>query len=91
MELIPPRISGPLSECSRTVVFQNALPGATVVLVRIREGAPQEVGKATATQSGGAVALQAGEVLATRRAVVRAQTARECWEPPGADAVLERR
>lgn len=64
MNLIPPRLFGPLSECSRSVSFENAIPGATVVLVRIRGGAPQDVGKVVTTLSHGTVALEPGEEFA---------------------------
>lgn len=61
MAILPPRLSGPLSECSRSARFQNAIPGATVFLLRIRGGATDRVGETVATQSSGVVSLFGGE------------------------------
>ena len=58
MEILPPRVIGPLSECSRSVIFENALLGATVILVRTRNGVTQEVGEVKATLSTGIVTLK---------------------------------
>ncbi len=44
MELLPPKVFGPLSECSRSVIFEDASPGATLTLLRTRGGQTQEVG-----------------------------------------------
>jgi hypothetical protein len=57
MELIPPRIFGPVSECSRHVLFENAIPNATVVLVRTRGTNSEKVGTVTTLTSSGPVAL----------------------------------
>jgi hypothetical protein len=63
MELIPPRVFGPLSECSRHVLYENALPDATVVLLRTRGANTDHVGTATATNSSGIVALDPSEIF----------------------------
>ena len=64
MALLPPRVFGPLSECSRSVVFQFAILGATVVLLRTRAGNTRDVGKTKANLSVGLVSLFPGEELA---------------------------
>ena len=64
MALLPPRIFGPLSECSRSVVFQFAIPGATVVLLRTRAGITKDAGKTTANVSTGIVPLFPSEAFA---------------------------
>src|SRR5258708_7321531 len=64
MALLPPRVIGPLTECSRSVIFENALPDAKVILVRTRSGVAQEVGEAQATLSRGIVTLNPGEEFA---------------------------
>lgn len=84
MELLPPRLFGPLSECSRSVVFEYALPGATVILLRTRSGATQDVGKALATVSSGIVTLNPGEDFAAGDLVsVYQHTTTEAspWQP----------
>jgi len=34
MKLVPPRLFGPLSECSRSVRYDFAIPGATIIVMR---------------------------------------------------------
>jgi hypothetical protein len=61
MAICSPVVAGPLSECSRSVLFNNAIRGASVNLTRIRSGTPQRVGSTLAVQSSGTVELEAGE------------------------------
>lgn len=63
MNLIPPRVFGPLSECSRHVLYENAIINATVILLRTRAGTTDKVGTAKATNSSGVVALDPSEKL----------------------------
>ncbi|MBC7988999.1 MAG: hypothetical protein H7Y19_05385 [Luteimonas sp.] len=64
MELLPPRLFGPLSECSRFVRFDFAIPGATVVALRTRDGQTTDVGKAIAPISNGLVPFDPSVTLA---------------------------
>ncbi|WHY88209.1 hypothetical protein QNH39_10360 [Neobacillus novalis] len=64
MPILPPKVIGPLSECSSSVVFENAQPGAYVYLLRTRNGVTTEVGKQQATQSSGAIPLLGEEFIA---------------------------
>ncbi|MED3622352.1 hypothetical protein V7652_28495 [Bacillus thuringiensis] len=57
MQVDSPSIEGALSECSRYVIFKNAIHGAKVILVRIRNGISQHVGSVQAKQSSGVVEL----------------------------------
>lgn len=57
MPILSPRALGPISECSRSVTFENALPGAKVILVRIRANTEQEIESVIATQSQGVIVL----------------------------------
>ena len=84
MALLPPRIFGPLSECSRSVVFQFAIPGATVVLLRTRAGITKDVGKTTANLSTGIVSLFPTEEFAADDLVTAYQftpTDASLWQP----------
>jgi hypothetical protein len=60
MNILPPRVVGPLSECSRFVVVANANPGATVTLVVTRAGAEIRVGQKTVKTSKDSIPLDAG-------------------------------
>lgn len=54
-----PTIKGTLSECSRSVKFENAERGADIILLRTRNGITQEVGTAPSiTTSSGFVEIQ---------------------------------
>lgn len=64
MKLIPPLLFGPVSGCSRHVPFENAVPGATVILLRSRHQQVDPIGKALATISIGQVPVDPGESLA---------------------------
>ena len=75
MNLLPPRVFGPLSECSTSVIFENAQPNATVILLRIRAGTTAEVGTVRATNSHGIVKLNPGEQLAAGDHVTVSQKA----------------
>ncbi|HTE33305.1 MAG TPA: hypothetical protein VK666_23150 [Chryseolinea sp.] len=44
MNLLPPRVLGPLSECSRSVIVSNVFIGATVTLIITRGGVDRRVG-----------------------------------------------
>ncbi|HGA1022379.1 TPA: hypothetical protein ACIQN7_002718 [Bacillus cereus] len=57
MPILSPRALGPISECSRSVAFENALPGAKVILVRIRVNIEEEIGSVIANQSQGVIVL----------------------------------
>ena len=63
MNLLPPRVLGPLSECSRSVIVNNAIPGATVILVVTRQGMQRKVGKRKVTGSKDTIPLEASEEL----------------------------
>lgn len=71
MPILPPKVIGPLSECSRSVVFENAIPGAKVVLLCNRNGDIREIGSQEATQSSGTVTtgkeLLAGDLISFRQ------------------------
>ena len=61
MNLLPPRVRGPLSECSRSVIVTNASPGATVTLVVHRDGADlRGVGHKTVAGSKDTIPLEPG-------------------------------
>lgn len=61
MGISSPNLVGPLSECSRSVIFERALRGAIVHLTRIRGGNSQKVGKVEATHDSGVIELEPGE------------------------------
>lgn len=63
MELLPPCVLGPLSECNRAVRFDAVLPGATVVVVRTRAGHSERVGTTIARLVHGEVALDPSQSL----------------------------
>jgi hypothetical protein len=84
MDLLPPRIFGPLSECSRSVLFENAIPGATVVLLRTRGGVTDEVGKTKANLSSGIIGLNPGEEFVANDLVTAYQynaAGGSLWQP----------
>ncbi|MEO8285251.1 MAG: IPT/TIG domain-containing protein [Chloroflexota bacterium] len=87
MEILSPRVLGPLSECSRSVIYENALPGATVILQRIRGGTTVDVGEAVATSSRGIVTLNAGEELAGGDQVSALQKSPDGISPPQKDTI----
>lgn len=64
MKLIPPLLFGPVSGCSRHVSFENAVPGATIVLLRSRNQKVEPIGKTTASISIGQVPVDPAESLA---------------------------
>lgn len=61
--LLPPRVLGPLSECSKLVRVEGVQPGATVSLVRVRGTTVSTVGSALLTISTGSVPLAPGQGL----------------------------
>jgi IPT/TIG domain-containing protein len=60
MNILPPRVVGPLSECSRFVIVVNANPDATVTLVITRAGAEIHAGRKTVKNSKDTIPLDAG-------------------------------
>ena len=88
MELIPPRILGPISECSRHALFENAIPRATVVLVRTRGASTDTVGTIVATNSSGAVALDPSQEFVGGDRVTLLQHTSTAASPWQADAVV---
>ncbi|WP_144495687.1 hypothetical protein [Bacillus thuringiensis] len=74
MVICAPRITSPISECSRSVMFENAFPNATVILVVIRNGIQKEVGIAKTRKSTGIVLLNPGEEFITQDLVSIKQT-----------------
>jgi hypothetical protein len=64
MNLLAPRVLGPLSECSRTVLVSNVTPGATVTLFVNRGGIIRRVGHQLFSNTQGLVPLDPGEELA---------------------------
>jgi hypothetical protein len=76
-----------LSECSRHVLYENALPGATVVLLRTRAGNTDQVGTATATTSSGVIALDPSETFLGGDAVTAYQHDGTGASPPQPDAI----
>jgi len=87
MNLIPPRVLGPLSECSRHVLYENAIIGATVVLLRTRGGKTEKVGTATATRSSGIVAIDPAETLLGGDHITCSQHNSDGASPWQADAI----
>jgi len=73
MNLLPPRVLGPLSECSRSVIVSNVTPGATVTLFVNRGGMIRRVGKQLFTNSRGIVPLDPAEELVARDLVDASQ------------------
>jgi len=63
VNLLPPRVLGPLSECGRSVIVANAIPGATVTLVVKRGGVDLPVGRNTLKGSKGTIPLDPAESL----------------------------
>lgn len=61
MNLLSPRVVGPLSECSRTAIVSNAMPGATVTLFVNRGGIERRVGKKIVAGSKDTIPLDASE------------------------------
>jgi hypothetical protein len=61
MNILPPRVAGPLSECNRSAAVTNAIPGGTVTLVVNRGGNDRVVGKAPAVNSRTIVTLDPTE------------------------------
>jgi hypothetical protein len=87
MEILPPRLSGPLSECSKSANFSNAIPGATVFLLRTRNGVTDRVGDVVAKQSTGVVALHGGEEFVAGDLVSAYQETAQATSPPQPDAI----
>jgi hypothetical protein len=63
MNILPPRVAGPLSECNRSVVVTNAIPGSNVTIVVTRGGQDRSVGKGTAVNSKATIPLDPNEEL----------------------------
>jgi hypothetical protein len=87
LPILSPKVLGPLSECSRSVIFENAFPGATVILVRTRNGTTQKVGKQVAINSSGAVTLFQGEEFAAGDLVSAHQFTNTEASPDNPDAI----
>ncbi|PFR62205.1 hypothetical protein CN936_28310 [Bacillus cereus] len=65
-KLLQPSIIGQITECSRSVMFQNAEPGAKIILTRTRNGRSDDVGETRPVAiSSGIVTLQNGEKFKT--------------------------
>ena len=60
MNVLAPRVVGPLSECSRSVTIANAIPDATVSVVVARAGAEIHAGQKTVKNSKDVIPLSAG-------------------------------
>ena len=63
MNILPPRVLGPLSECNRSVVVVNVFAEATVSLFVNRGGIIHRIGKQVLNGSQGLVPVAAGEEL----------------------------
>jgi hypothetical protein len=63
MNILPPRVMGPLSECSRSVIVSNVFIGATVTLIVMRNGADRQVGKKVVTGFRDVIPLDSAEEL----------------------------
>lgn len=63
MNILPPRVLGPLSECSRSVIVSNAIPDATVTLVVTRGGVARRVGHKSVKGTKDTIPLDPGESL----------------------------
>ena len=74
LNLLPPRVLGPLSECNRSVIVNNAIPGATVILVVTRGGVQRKVGKKKVAGSTDTIPLDASEELVSGDLVNANQT-----------------
>jgi hypothetical protein len=57
MNLLPPRVLGPLSECNRSVIIANGLPGATVTIIAKRGSVDHLVGQKAISGSKGTIPL----------------------------------
>lgn len=73
MNLLPPIVPGPLSECNRSVMVCNVIPGATVTLFVIRNGVIRPVGKKMFSTSKDVVPLEISEELIANDLVVASQ------------------
>jgi hypothetical protein len=63
VNLLPPRVLGPLSECSQAVIVANVVAGAMVTLFVTRSGVVRRVGKAVINTSKGTVAIDSSQQL----------------------------
>ena len=63
MNLLPPRVTGPLSECNRSVVVCNCIPGATVTLIASRAGTDRKIGHKAVSGTKDTIPLDAGAEL----------------------------
>ncbi|MCP2033576.1 hypothetical protein L1279_000559 [Planomicrobium sp. HSC-17F08] len=61
MAILSPTIVEPLSECNRSVNIRNTIPGAKVILVRVRQGISHEVGSKYARMSEEFIDLDSNE------------------------------
>lgn len=66
MSINPPIIIGPISECSRLVDFENAIPGATILLVAKNNEGERIIGKSQALMTSGTIKYRVRPRVAQR-------------------------
>lgn len=82
MKLLPPRVLGPLSECSRSVIVSNAIIGATVLLSVNRNGVDHRIGKKVVLGSKDTIPLDLSEELIAGELVNASQKRRPILKVP---------